>query len=590
MDSGVERKPGGSSRLQEALRSSKPLPPGKRTRAEQLAPPAITPVQRRIDGVGGQSVQRKPVDPGYSDIAEAALVDASDSSAVQHAAATGVASGGGPLPYGDTIQRLFGRHDIRGIEAHIGGAAETACRSIGAEAYATGNCVAFAARPSLHLAAHEAAHVVQQRAGVQLKGGVGAAGDSYEKQADEVADRVVAGLSAEDLLPPQGASPLPAVPPRTGVQRKAPTHVTSAADLGARADKLHADDLTSKQIHEAIAWNNQHWRDIKQRQALRTFLADEQADEGNFTEANVRAARKIQLGAGVEPEKANGKIDDTTMAILLQLRGRPTFDFEGQKPKAKDVELLFVPGEFEDLAAWKAAVETATHDGPKAPYRAMMLKDTVPSGTGRLYVKWKGNIVDVVNAHGGPPMTVKDIEPHTAGPTAAGTWKLGAGKSVVTSSWPNSQIPWGAEVRKRHDGEWEFKDPDSNKWKIATGDQSQLEIPVGVEVFERNKKGQEDQPTLHYQLNDFGKKGWRILGTDGQFIHTTPEDERTTLKGKTPELSASHGCVHLDPGGRNRLDARGFLQAGVTFTVRKYTAHLLPEAMRQMMQGNNQGP
>lgn len=33
----------------------------------------------------------------------------------------------------------------------------------GAEAFATGNHVAFASSPSLHTAAHEAAHVVQQR-------------------------------------------------------------------------------------------------------------------------------------------------------------------------------------------------------------------------------------------------------------------------------------------------------------------------------------------------------------------------------------------------------------------------------------------
>jgi len=50
--------------------------------------------------------------------------------------------------------------------------------------------------------AHEAAHVIQQRGGVQLKGGVGEAGDAYERQADEVADRVVQGESAEELLGP----------------------------------------------------------------------------------------------------------------------------------------------------------------------------------------------------------------------------------------------------------------------------------------------------------------------------------------------------------------------------------------------------
>jgi hypothetical protein len=68
---------------------------------------------------------------------------------------------------------------------------------MGAEAYATGSSVAFTGAPDLHTAAHEAAHVVQQRGGVQLKGGVGEANDPYERHADAVADQVVQGKSAE---------------------------------------------------------------------------------------------------------------------------------------------------------------------------------------------------------------------------------------------------------------------------------------------------------------------------------------------------------------------------------------------------------
>jgi hypothetical protein len=120
---------------------------------------------------------------------------------VQDTAAAGVRSGGGgALPHLDAIQRSFGHHDVSGVQAHSGGQAAEASKAIGAEAYATGNDVAFASTPSLHTAAHEAAHVVQQRAGVQLAGGVGAAGDPYEHHADRVADRVVAGESAQGLL------------------------------------------------------------------------------------------------------------------------------------------------------------------------------------------------------------------------------------------------------------------------------------------------------------------------------------------------------------------------------------------------------
>ena len=77
-----------------------------------------------------------------------------DGDAVHQAAARGVAGSGGPLPHADMIQRAFGRHDVSGIRAHVGGAAESASREIGAHAYVTGNQVAFAHAPSLHLAAH----------------------------------------------------------------------------------------------------------------------------------------------------------------------------------------------------------------------------------------------------------------------------------------------------------------------------------------------------------------------------------------------------------------------------------------------------
>lgn len=119
---------------------------------------------------------------------------------VHEAAAAGTAGSGGALPFAEEIQRSFGHHDVSHVKSHTGTEATTAARSMGAEAFAVGDHVAFAGTPSLHTAAHEAAHVVQQRAGVHLAGGVGAEGDAYEKHADAVADLVVQGKSAESLL------------------------------------------------------------------------------------------------------------------------------------------------------------------------------------------------------------------------------------------------------------------------------------------------------------------------------------------------------------------------------------------------------
>ncbi len=119
---------------------------------------------------------------------------------VHAAAEAGVRGGGGALPFADRIQHSFGSFDVSGIRAHTGGDARQANESMGSMAYATGSDVAFRGAPDLFTAAHEAAHVIQQQAGVQLRGGVGEVGDRYEQHADAVAARVVQGKSAEDLL------------------------------------------------------------------------------------------------------------------------------------------------------------------------------------------------------------------------------------------------------------------------------------------------------------------------------------------------------------------------------------------------------
>jgi LysM repeat protein len=142
-----------------------------------------------------------PASPGHAASVQCVAERAAPDAGTTHAAArAGISGSGGALPHLDRIQQLFGRHDVSKVRAHVGGPAAEASREMGAQAYATGDHVAFRSSPDLHTAAHEAAHVVQQRGGVQLKTGVGAAGDSYEQHADAVADKVVRGESAEALL------------------------------------------------------------------------------------------------------------------------------------------------------------------------------------------------------------------------------------------------------------------------------------------------------------------------------------------------------------------------------------------------------
>lgn len=108
---------------------------------------------------------------------------------------------GSPLPHLDRIQRSFGpRHDLSGVKAFVGGLAAEATQQTGIDAYTSAERIVFREAPSLHIAAHEAAHVVQQRSGIQIAGGFGTRGDVYERHADAVADSVVAGRSCGDLL------------------------------------------------------------------------------------------------------------------------------------------------------------------------------------------------------------------------------------------------------------------------------------------------------------------------------------------------------------------------------------------------------
>lgn len=217
--------------------------PSRRTAADAASEPA--PGKRSLvetSRAAGSSTAR----PATAAFAVQRKGGGADAGSDVHAIAEqGIAGPGGALPYGDTIQRLFGRgHDVSGIRAHTDGAAGRAAGQMGAAGFATGNDVAFAGAPDLHLAAHEAAHVIQQRAGVQLAGGLGSADDAHERHADQVADRVVAGQSAEDLLPAAHGG-------GAQLQRKpAAPHADPRAEAPDAADEhdLEADDSDEESV------------------------------------------------------------------------------------------------------------------------------------------------------------------------------------------------------------------------------------------------------------------------------------------------------------------------------------------------------
>src|SRR4029079_4887875 len=107
--------------------------PGKQMLTRALESPAL-PVQRKADAATA------PPDDAH------------------RIAAEGVSGPGQALPHRATIQQLFGRDDVSDVKARVGGEAAGAPEQLGANAYATGNQVAFRSAPDLHTAAHEAAH------------------------------------------------------------------------------------------------------------------------------------------------------------------------------------------------------------------------------------------------------------------------------------------------------------------------------------------------------------------------------------------------------------------------------------------------
>ncbi|MFO0745675.1 MAG: DUF4157 domain-containing protein [Myxococcota bacterium] len=191
---------------------------------------------------------------------------------LQAAAEAGTAGPGAALPHAERIQGAFGHHDLGAVQAYTGAAATQASEAMGANAFATGSKVAFRGAPSLHTAAHEAAHVIQQRGGVSLSGGVGRAGDRYEREADQVADAVVAGHSAEPILDRSAGgsgggsdavqldtgSPTPAAPRApTPAARPRPEGAASGAAGGTAHDDGAAPDPSRAvvaQLNDPAIW------------------------------------------------------------------------------------------------------------------------------------------------------------------------------------------------------------------------------------------------------------------------------------------------------------------------------------------------
>ena len=126
-----------------------------------------------------------------------------------------------------------------------------------AKAYATGSHVVSDGPMDKHTAAHEATHIVQQQAGVQLKDNIGTVGDPYERQADAVADAVVAGRSAEGILGSKemagGSNDQEPKQMKAGTKQIAPVQRILDARYGNDALKVDLEDILGKERQVEVA-------------------------------------------------------------------------------------------------------------------------------------------------------------------------------------------------------------------------------------------------------------------------------------------------------------------------------------------------
>jgi len=289
---------------------------------------------------GNRFIQRLTV-PRWGDRSEP------DDATIHRAAEQGVATPSRDLPFADRIQAAFGGHDLSDVQAHLGSEATVSAHSMGAAAFTMGNHVVFAGTPDLRTTAHEAAHVVQQRSGVQLAGGIGRAGDAYECQADAVAARVAGGgqLPLLDLMVERTDPPTP----RRAGSGSPPIQMT---DL---------DERNKQQEKYAVETRNILRRNDLNKRRLINSEVTEQKNQGELEKIEEEEKQEEPIGQeeAVEQEHAerakdvNERIDQAVEDTAKDEGG--TIELEGKLNVIKDkFELKSI--EFRDLGTPEAAV------------------------------------------------------------------------------------------------------------------------------------------------------------------------------------------------------------------------------------------
>ncbi len=204
------------------------------------------------------------------------------------------------------------------------------------------------------------------------------------------------------------------------------------------------------------------------------------------------------------------------------------------------------------------------------------------------------------DAHGGPSDVKMGGDGHAQTSTTVGRFVIKSVEKHVSygryAIW--SGIAWGTDVKidggivmVKLNGTWKKLTDVNAKWAQYKNDQKGVRDMVLQ--YQRTLYPNSPIPTK-WLFNDFGHvsvKYFKDINHDrrmngkehimGDFIHTTPGDEASTVSRKIFQLTESHGCIHVKPNDIDTMIGNGYLKKGNTIEVHPYTRKVIDPSHRR---------
>lgn len=209
-----------------------------------------------------------------------------------------------------------------------------------------------------------------------------------------------------------------------------------------------------------------------------------------------------------------------------------------------------------------------------------------------------GKIAIDVEAWGGEPPDPKNPDPiMKPRRTTPGRYVIDTVIPYRTDTWPWSKIAWGTALQiDTTSGEVRYATGLARRpWELVSKRipglrkediQSRYEALYGA-AGRSDDIG--DRIPSTWVFNDFGVKAIRYYvdknknrrrdkgeNLSGEMIHTTPENEAQEALGQTVSLAPSHGCIHVVPSDRTRLEKAGAFARGTDLRIHPYSVTKIP--------------